>query len=103
MKVVLYARNSLGIPDTQEQLTLLQQRLKPQDTIVATYVDSAPASLPHKSGLEEILTQLRNRLGQALFVTSLGRLSRNPDNLARLRGVLQQQGIVILAPKQMEH
>jgi DNA invertase Pin-like site-specific DNA recombinase len=103
MKVVLYTRSSLSIPDTQEQLALLKQSLKTEDTVVATYFDSAPGSLPHKPGLAEILTQLGHGLGQALYVTSLDRLSRNPDDLARLKEVLQQQGIVILVPSQVEH
>jgi DNA invertase Pin-like site-specific DNA recombinase len=103
MKVVLYARSSLGIPDTQEQLALLQQPLRPQDTVVATYVDSAPASIPHRPALAEALAQLKSWLGQALFVTSLDRLSRNTDDLARLKEVLHQQGIVILIPCQVEY
>jgi DNA invertase Pin-like site-specific DNA recombinase len=103
MKAVLYARSSLGIPGTQEQLALLQQSLKPQDTVVATYVDSSPASIPHRPVLAEALAQLKNRLGQALFVTSLDHLSRNPEDLAKLKEVVRQQGIVILVPCQVEY
>jgi DNA invertase Pin-like site-specific DNA recombinase len=70
---------------------------------VATYADSAPASIPHRPVLAEALAQLKNRLGQALFVTSLDHLTRNPDELARLKEVLRQQGIVILIPSQTEY
>jgi len=59
-KVVLYARSSVSDPNLDDQLRSMRAALGPETTVVATYIDRAPASAPQRPALKQAPNDLED-------------------------------------------
>ena len=93
--VVLYARSATSQEEVDRQLQLMTDSMDPESNVVGSYSDVGSGMDSNRPGLQQALDLLQKGEARALLVQSIDRLSRSPQELARLAEMFQiefQQG-----------
>ena len=85
--VVLYARSATSRSDVDRQFQLMQEFLDHGANVAGCYSDVGSGMDPQRPGLQEALQQILNGEVDVLMVTSLDRLTRSVQDLARLTSI----------------
>ena len=83
-KVVLYARSATSQEEVDRQLQMMRESLSPETHVVGCHSDVGSGMDSHRPGLQRALQQVQVGDLDALIVTSLDRLTRSVQELARL-------------------
>lgn len=87
--VVLYARSALSQEQVDRQFQMLQESLDPEANVVGCYSDVGSGMDSHRPELQRALDCMQKGEVDAQVVTSLDRLTRSVQELARLASMFR--------------